>query len=104
MPAKRFKILGRRCLRIVANFIIAAAKNGERDAGRLYKQVLADYGHRRYVDAAYRRGRHSPCLRSGHAPSVIKRRASSPEPGFRLISLGTRGDVFRFKLSVRIYP
>jgi hypothetical protein len=29
---------------IVANFIITAAKNGERDAGRLYKQVLADYG------------------------------------------------------------
>ena len=29
---------------IVANFIIAAAKNGERDPGRLYKQVLADYG------------------------------------------------------------
>ena len=29
---------------IVANFIIAAAKNGERDAGRLYEQVLADYG------------------------------------------------------------
>jgi hypothetical protein len=29
---------------IVANFIIAAAKNGERDPGRLYQQVLADYG------------------------------------------------------------
>jgi hypothetical protein len=29
---------------IVANFIIAAAKNGERDPGRLYGQVLADYG------------------------------------------------------------
>ena len=29
---------------IVANFIIAAAKNGERDPGRLYEQVLADYG------------------------------------------------------------
>ena len=27
---------------IVANFIIAAAKNGERDPGRLYGQVLAD--------------------------------------------------------------
>ncbi|MGB7715912.1 MAG: hypothetical protein WBL81_13275, partial [Pseudolabrys sp.] len=25
---------------IVANFIIAAAKNGERDPGRLYEQVL----------------------------------------------------------------
>ncbi|MGC1644042.1 MAG: hypothetical protein WA781_25950 [Pseudolabrys sp.] len=29
---------------IVAYFIIAAAKNGERDPGRLYEQVLADYG------------------------------------------------------------
>ena len=29
---------------IVANFIIAAAKNGERDPGRLYEQVLTDYG------------------------------------------------------------
>ena len=29
---------------IVANLIIAAAKNGERDPGRLYEQVLADYG------------------------------------------------------------
>jgi hypothetical protein len=29
---------------IIAERIIAAAKNGERDAGRLYKQVLADYG------------------------------------------------------------
>ena len=29
---------------IIANRIIAAAKNGERDAGRLYKQVLADFG------------------------------------------------------------
>jgi hypothetical protein len=29
---------------IIANFIIAAAKNGERDPGRLYQQVLADYG------------------------------------------------------------
>jgi hypothetical protein len=29
---------------IVANFIIAAAKNGERDPGRLYEQVLANYG------------------------------------------------------------
>jgi hypothetical protein len=29
---------------IVANFIIAAAKNGERDPGRLYEQVLKAYG------------------------------------------------------------
>jgi hypothetical protein len=29
---------------IVANLIIAAAKDGERDSGRLYKQVLKAYG------------------------------------------------------------
>jgi hypothetical protein len=29
---------------IVANFIIAAAKNGERDPGRLYEQALKAYG------------------------------------------------------------
>jgi hypothetical protein len=29
---------------IVANFIIAAAKNGERDPGRLYEHVLKAYG------------------------------------------------------------
>jgi len=29
---------------IVANFIIEAAKNGERDPRRLYEQVLVDYG------------------------------------------------------------
>jgi hypothetical protein len=29
---------------IIANLIIAAAKNGERDPGRLYEQVLKAYG------------------------------------------------------------
>ena len=29
---------------IVANLIIAAAKDGERDSGRLYEQVLKAYG------------------------------------------------------------
>jgi hypothetical protein len=29
---------------IIANLIIAAAKNGERDPGRLYQQVLKAYG------------------------------------------------------------
>ena len=29
---------------IIADLIIAAAKNGERDPGRLYEQVLNDYG------------------------------------------------------------
>ncbi|MGB8056227.1 MAG: hypothetical protein WCF75_06330, partial [Pseudolabrys sp.] len=29
---------------IIADLIIAAAKDGERDPGRLYEQVLADYG------------------------------------------------------------
>jgi hypothetical protein len=29
---------------IIANLIIAAAKNGERHPGRLYEQILKDYG------------------------------------------------------------
>ena len=33
---------------IVANFIIAAAKDGERDPARLYEQVLRGLWHRRY--------------------------------------------------------
>ena len=36
---------------IIADLIIAAAKNGERDPDRLYEQVLNDLWHRRYVDA-----------------------------------------------------
>ena len=43
MPANRFKISGLRPA-IIANLIIAAAKNGERDAGRLYAQILKAYG------------------------------------------------------------
>ena len=41
---KTLQLFGSAVPAIVANFIIAAAKNGERDPGRLYQQVLADYG------------------------------------------------------------
>ena len=36
---------------IIADLIIAAAKNGERDPGRLYEQVLKAYGIDDTVDA-----------------------------------------------------
>ncbi|MGB8588172.1 MAG: hypothetical protein WCD87_21345 [Pseudolabrys sp.] len=38
---------------IIADLIIAAAKNGERNPGRLYQQVLNDYG---ILDAAFQLG------------------------------------------------
>ena len=36
---------------IIADQIIKAAKNGERDPARLYAQALKNLWHRRYVDA-----------------------------------------------------
>ena len=36
---------------IIADRIIAAAKNGERDPGRLYRASIKGLWHRRYVDA-----------------------------------------------------
>ena len=44
MPANRFEISGLPCLTIIANLIIAAAKNGERDPARLYEQALKAFG------------------------------------------------------------
>ena len=44
MPANRFEISGLPCLQIIANFIIAAAKDGERDPARLYEQALKAFG------------------------------------------------------------
>ena len=44
MPAKRFKISWSAVPAIIADLIIAAAKNGERHPGRLYEQVLKAYG------------------------------------------------------------
>ena len=38
---------------IIANRIIAAAKNGERDSVRLYEQALKVFGMGRYVDAGH---------------------------------------------------
>ena len=43
MPANRFEILGLPCL-IIANVIIQAAKNGERDPVRIYEQALKTFG------------------------------------------------------------
>ncbi|MGA7184712.1 MAG: hypothetical protein WBY67_15670 [Pseudolabrys sp.] len=44
MSAKRFKISWSAVPAIIADLIIAAAKNGERHPGRLYEQVLKAYG------------------------------------------------------------
>ena len=44
MPANRCEISGLPVPAIIADLIIAAAKNGERDPDRLYEQVLNDYG------------------------------------------------------------
>jgi hypothetical protein len=41
---KTFQNFGSAVPAIIANLIIAAAKNGERDPGRLYEQVLNAYG------------------------------------------------------------
>jgi hypothetical protein len=41
---KSLQNLGSAVPAIIANLIIAAAKNGERDPGRLYEQVLKAYG------------------------------------------------------------
>jgi hypothetical protein len=41
---KSFQNFGSAVPAIIANLIIAAAKNGERDPGRLYEQVLKAYG------------------------------------------------------------
>ena len=88
---------------IVANFIIAAAKNGERDPGRLYEQVLADYG---IEDTSM------PLIGVGgpSLPTLRSRTQPDQKPGFLhgagLSSYlpGTGGDLFRFKLSVRTNP
>ena len=57
---------------IIADLIIAAAKNGECDPGRLYEQVLNDYGidDRRSWLLAWA-AIPPPSLRFGHASSVI---------------------------------
>ena len=62
---------------IIADLIIAAAKNGERDPARLYEQALKDFG----IDdtsmlfvSVWRSP--SPRLRFGHARSVIIERRS----------------------------
>ena len=44
MPAKRFQNFGSALPTIVANLIIAAPKNVERDPDRLYAQILKAYG------------------------------------------------------------
>ena len=41
---KSLRNLGSAVPEIIAYLIIKAAKTGERDFGRLYEQVLADYG------------------------------------------------------------
>ena len=43
MPANRFEISGLP-REIIANLIIQAAKNGERDPARLYEHVLNAFG------------------------------------------------------------
>jgi hypothetical protein len=43
MPAKRFKISWSAVPAIIADLIIAAAKNGERHPGRLYEQALKTF-------------------------------------------------------------
>jgi hypothetical protein len=56
---KSLQNLGSAVPAIIANLIIAAAKNGERDPGRLYVQVLKAYG----IDASMlvvSVGRHPP--------------------------------------------
>ena len=71
---------------IIANLIIEAAKNGERDPGRLYEQVLADYSIEDMSMPFIGVGDPPvpcPCLRCGHAPSVIK---SAVLPGAGLFS------------------
>ena len=56
---------------IIADLIIAAAKNGERNPGRLYEQVLNDYGIDDLVEAGGRVGRISRLsLHFGRASSV----------------------------------
>ena len=86
---------------IVAYFIVAAAKNGERDPGRLYQQVLADYGvpDTSMLFIGVSDPLPCPCLRCCHALGVIK---SPVPPQSRAFSLLCRtGDgLFRFKLSV----
>ena len=47
---KTFQNFGSAVPAIIADLIIAAAKNGERDPGRLYEHVKGLW-HRRYVDA-----------------------------------------------------
>jgi hypothetical protein len=44
MPAKRLKISWSAVPAIIADLIIAAAKNGERHPGRLYEKILKAYG------------------------------------------------------------
>jgi hypothetical protein len=41
---KSFRNCGSAVPEIIANLIIQAAKNGERDAGRLYEQVSKNFG------------------------------------------------------------
>ena len=43
-PANRLQNFGSAVPAIIADLIIAAAKNGERNPDRLYEQVLNDYG------------------------------------------------------------
>jgi len=77
---------------IIAKRIIKAAQNGERDPDRLYEQALIVFGIVVSVGDPP-----CPCLRRGHAPSVIK---SPVLPGAGLSSYFARtgGDLFRFKL------
>ena len=70
---------------IVADRIIAVAKNGERDPARLYEQALKAFGIDDTSMLVVSVGR-SPCpsLRFGHARSVIIESPVRPEPGSRL--------------------
>ena len=68
---------------IIANRIIDAAKNGERDPARLYEQALKAFGIEDMSMLVVSVGRDlpRPSLCFGHARSVIKRARVHPRAG-----------------------
>jgi hypothetical protein len=77
---KSFRNFGSFAPAIIADRIIAAAKNGERDPARLYEQVLKAYGIDETSMLLVKRRPRSPrpSLRFGHASGVIRESSVTP--------------------------
>ena len=96
MPANRCEISGLSAPAIIADRIITAAKNGERDPARLYEQALIPFGiEDMSMPLVSVGGPPRPSLRFGRARSVIIESPVPPTRAFFLYQAEFQQDDFK---------